>query len=112
MKIPQLPKDWLVHSVDYVFLGEKNRWGERDEETITVNRVRVEPTVQYAINTQQEHDGADFVLYADGKHTNPLPDFEAGNQIIWQGKTYTIEKVLPFNLPDSPDLHHYELELI
>ena len=50
MKVAQLPKTWLIHSVDYLQEGEKDRWGEVQYTETKVNYVRVEPTKSYAVN--------------------------------------------------------------
>lgn len=112
MKVAQLPIDWLVHSVSYVVIGEENRWGESTEEIIDVSNVRVEPTKSFSVNQQQEQVTANLVIFIDGVHSSPIPNFKVGNKIIWQGNEHVIVRVLPFNLPDSPKLHHIEVEVV
>ena len=87
MKVAQLPKTWLIHSVDYLHEGGKDRWGEVKYEETTVNYVRVEPTKSYAVNERQEGITYSLVVFVDGVHSSHTA-FAEGNKIRFEGNEY------------------------
>ncbi|MDD7758781.1 MAG: putative minor capsid protein [Aerococcus suis] len=112
MTIPNLPKTWLIHSIDYLEKGERDRYGKTTNKVTTIKNVRVEPTKTFENANAQEQAKSSFVIFVDGKHSTPLVDFKEGEKIRFNGHDYVIVVVSPFDFPESNELHHYEIEVV
>lgn len=112
MKLPPLPKNWLIHSIDYIGV-KRNRWDE-DEQAITINYVRVEDGKLYNKSSTTESAKAQMVIFVDALYSTPLTplfDFKGGDKIRFNGAEYEITKVLTYYQLTNDKVHHWEIEV-
>lgn len=113
MRIPPLPKKWLIHEIEYEgYLGE-NDWGDVDyEPPITIKHVRFDDSTVFSRDSTQTKVLADAIIFVDAKNSNPVPEFKEQSKVRFNGKEYVIQKVVPCYYPTEKRIHHYELEVI
>lgn len=115
MRIPQLPKNWLVHTVIYYPpTGQKDDFGKDIEgDPIEMKYARVDVSTVFSRDTRQNQITANAVIFLDAVHTNPLPlHFKEGARISFKGKDFTIKKPIPYYHPHEDRLHHWEIEVV
>ncbi len=107
-----IPKHLLIHDVvlrSYVdHLGETSF--KADE---TVRYVRVEDTKQLNYQQGRSFDSGRKLMFVDRVNSEYLnfDDFIENSEVVFKGKTYTIESVEYLN-DDTDKVHHLEVYLV
>ena len=114
MKAPPLPKRWLVHSIQYERLKDKDGdWGKPSyDPPVTVRYVRYDPQTVMSRDGSQTKIQADAVIFVDAVHSTPIPEWVEESRITLNGRQWTLKKVVPCYQPESDEIHHWELEVI
>jgi Phage protein Gp9. len=115
MRVPPLPKKWLIHTVVYRgYTGQNDGWGNPVyEDPITIENVRVDNSTVFSRDSTQTKIQADAVIFVDTVHSKPLPaEFKEQSVIEFNGKEFVLQKVVPCYFPDRNEIHHWELEVI
>lgn len=114
MRVRPLPKSWLIHSIIYEgATGEKDDFGKLTyEDPVTIKHVRVDESTVFSRDGTQTKIVAEGVIYVDAVHSKPLPSFKEESKIDFNGRKFTLKKVVTLYQPKSDEVHHWELEVI
>src|SRR5690606_26329195 len=115
MTIPTLPKKRIIHKNKYSENTEgKDSYGNpRYADTITIKNVRFDDTTVFSRDQKQTKIQAEAVIFVDSTHSTNLPEkFVEESKITFNGKEYTIKKVVDCYHPHKNEIRHYELEVI
>ena len=114
MLIPTLPKDWLIHTIEYNgYTGKKDGWGNPAyEPKIIIENVRYDETTVFSRDNTQSKIVANGIIFVDATHSNPIPDFKEESLILINGRELTLKKIVTCYYPNENRVHHYELEVI
>lgn len=113
MLVKPLPKSWLIHTVVYEHYKGTDDWDSPSYELpVAINFVRVDETTVFSRDTTQNRIVAEAVIYVDAVNSSPIPDFKEQSNIVFNGRTMTIKKVVPCYHPNADVIHHWELEVI
>lgn len=113
MRVRPIPKSWLIHEIVYEeFLG-KDDWGKiQYEEPITIEYVRVDESTVFSRDSRETKIQANAVIFVDAVNSKPAVEFKEQSRLKFNGKDYTIKKVIPCYQPKINEIHHWELEVI
>lgn len=113
MRIRPLPKNWLIHTIDYEqYMGMDDFGGDAYEEQVTIEHVRVDLTTVSSRDGMQNTIVANGVVFIDAIHSEPLAPFTERSRIIFNECEYIVTKVVPCYHPQSNEVHHWELEVL
>lgn len=114
MRIPPLPKRWLIHSIEYKEITDQlDDWDNPIyAEPITINNVRFDDSTVFSRDTTQTRVLANAVIYVDAKNSSPVPDFKEESIVVFGDRELVIQKVVPCYQPKKNEIHHWELEVI
>lgn len=114
MRIPPLPKNWLIHSIQYERItGEKDDWGKDIyDKPVEIKNVRFDDSTVFSRDNTQTKVLANAVVFIDSKYSTPIPDLKEQSKVTFNGKEFVIQKVVPCYYPDKNAIHHFELEVI
>ena len=109
--IRPIPKNLLIHSVEYREYLEDDRWGDGFADPITIEFVRVEPATALNRNTTREEIVAQHILFVDRVFSKPFVEMKEKSKVKFQGKEYEVHKVnIRYTFGPAP--HHIEVELV
>ncbi|MBC2004642.1 minor capsid protein [Listeria booriae] len=114
-KTPPLPSSWLIHSVIYEgYTGDKDSWGNPAYEPgKIIAHVRVDLNTVFSRDSTQKQVVADGIIFIDSTNSEGTPDkFVEESRITFDGKEYTLKKVIPCYKVESNEIRHWELEVI
>ena len=117
----KIPNEMLIHSCvykEYLGMDRYNTKSYADE--VTLNNVRLDLSTQFTTNGFNKEVIANGVLFFFVKQSNVNQAIDSVNgsifkeqsEVTFNGKTYTVNKVIPVYEPFQNVVHHYELELI
>lgn len=114
MRIPPLPKSWLIHEIVYEgYTGKKDSWGNpKYDNPITIKHVRFDDSTVFSRDNTQTKVLANAVIFVDAVNSIPIIDFKEQSKVTFNGKEYIIQKVVPCYHPTDNSVHHWELEVI
>src|SRR5690606_14120964 len=115
MRIPPLPKKWLIHTIEYgKKLQDKESYGNPlFAEPITIENVRFENITVFSRDQTQTKIQAEAHVFIDSTHSTKLTEkFIGGSKITFNGKEYTVKKVVDCYYPHKNKIRHWELEVI
>lgn len=114
MRVPNLPKKWLIHEIVYEgYTGRKDDWGnDLFDDPVTIKNVRFDDSTVFSRDQTQTKILAEAVIFVDSKHSKPIPDFKEQSKVKFRGKEYVIQKIVPCYFPHKNEIHHWELEVI
>ena len=113
MRIGPLPKRWLIHSIEYEeYLGKDDWDNDKYAEPITIKHVRFDDTTVFSRDSTQNKILAEAIVFIDARHSKPLPTFKERSKITFNGRTYTLKKIVDCYYPHKNEVRHYELEVI
>lgn len=115
MRVPNLPKKWLIHEIVYEgYTGRKDDWGnDLFDDPVTIKKVRFDDSAVFSRDQTQTKILAEAVIFVDAKHSRPLPEkFTEQSKVSFRGKEYTVQKVVPCYHPTKNKIHHWELEVL
>lgn len=114
MRVPNLPKKWLIHEIVYEgYTGRKDDWGnDLFDDPVIIKNVRFDDSTVFSRDQTQTKILAEAVIFVDSKHSKPIPDFKEQSKVKFSGKEYVIQKVVPCYFPHENKIHHWELEVI
>ena len=115
MRIPHLPKRWLIHDIIYQErLPGKDSYGNPlFAEPIIIKHVRFDDSTVFSRDQTQTKIQAEAVIFIDATHSTNLPEkFIEESKITFNGREYTIKKVIDCYYPNKNEIRHYELEVI
>lgn len=108
-----LPKRWLIHSINYSEYQGKNDWGDDAYALpVEIKNVRFDDSTVFSRDANQNKVVADAVVFVDTKHSNPVPSFIERSKIEFNGREYVLKKVIPCYYPNKDKIRHYELEVL
>ena len=112
--VASIPLKVLVHELQYEQYNGINSYGDDTFlEAINISNVRVEETVEFKRDISENTVNPKYVIFYDGKHSNPQGvQFKERSKITFNGTVMVINKVLTFNQPFSTQLHHIEVECL
>lgn len=112
MSFRAIPRKLLIHDVSYT-PKKKNTsgWGGQDDpNTITIKKVRFEPSSQVRKTGTNEEKLVKGVLFIDAKNSDPFVIPIAESSIEFNGEKLTVESSEPiYAKKDQP--HHVEVTL-
>ena len=109
--IRPIPKNLLIHTVEYREYQYDERWGDSFAEPVTLEFVRVEPATAMNRNAIREEITAQHVLFIDRAHSKPFVQMKEKDRVTFQGQEYEVHRVNP-HYAFGPDPHHLEVELV
>lgn len=109
-KVKQIPKQLLIHSIDYEHYTGNDGWDDTWDDAITIENVRVEPVTAIKRSSNAEGDEANHVVFVDRVNSSAFPDFAIKSRIIFDGVSREVVDVKPFYAFGS-EPHHYEVSL-
>lgn len=115
MRIPPLPKRWLIHEIQYEeYTGKRDSYGNYIyDDPITINFVRVDNETVFSRDTTDTKIVANAVVFVDSTHSTNVPEkFVEQSKITFNDEVYTLKKVVDCYYPNKNKIHHYELEVI
>ena len=115
MRVGPLPKRWLIHSIEYrEKLPGKDSYGNPlFAEPVTIENVRFDDTTVFSRDQTQTKIQAEAVVFIDSTHSTNLPEkFVEESKITFNGREYTLKKVVDCYYPNKNAIHHWELELL
>jgi len=115
MRIPPLPKKWLIHTIEYrEKLEGKDSYGNPlFAEPITIKHVRFDDSTVFSRDATDTKILANAVIFVDSTHSTNLPErFVEESKITFNGKEYTLKKVVTLYYPNKNKVRHWELEVI
>ena len=107
-----IPKQLLIHSVQYREYEQNERWGERWLDVVPVINVLVKPSTSLTVTATREQVNSQSILFLDAKYSKPFVEMKEKSEVIFNGRTMKVNKVSPFYTFDGDLPHHYEVELI
>lgn len=111
--IPQLPKHWLIHTIEYHEYSGPSKFGgeESYKPLIVIEHVRVDLTISNTSNNTSEDVKYTGVIFVDVKNSENVPaNFVQKSKIVIDGRDYKLVNAKPCNSDTA--LHHWELEVI
>ncbi|PED41964.1 putative minor capsid protein [Bacillus cereus] len=111
--VPQLPKHWLIHRIEYHEYVEPSQFGgnESYKPSIVIEYVRVDLTISNTSNNTSEDVKYAGVIFIDVKNSENVPtNFVQKSKIVFEGRDYKLVNAKPCNSDIA--LHHWELEVI
>lgn len=115
MRVPPLPKKWLIHTIEYrEKLEGKDSYGNpRYADPITIKNVRFDDTTVFSRDQTQTKIQAEAVVFVDSTHSTNLPEkFLEESKITFNEREYTLKKVVTLYYPNKNKVRHWELEVI
>lgn len=113
MRVRPLPKDWLIHTIDYTPPDGEDDWQNPiPSEPITIKNVRFDDSTQFSRDATQTKILANAIIFVDAKYSKPIPEFKEDTTIHFDGKDYTLKKIVPCYHPNRNEIHHWELEVV
>src|SRR5690625_47716 len=115
MRIPPLPKRWLVHEIKYEeFTGERDSHGNYIyDDPVVIKHVRFDDETVFSRDMTDTKIVANAVVFIDAKHSTNIPEkFVEQSKITFNDKVYTLKKVIEAYHPTKNKIRHYELEVV
>jgi len=115
MRIPPLPKRWLIHEIQYEeYTGERDSYGNYIYNApVIIKHVRFDDETVFSRDDTDTKIVANAVIFVDSTHSTNLPEkFVEESKITFNGKEYTIKKVIDCYYPYKDEIRHWELEVI
>ncbi|VDG98905.1 Minor capsid protein [Lysinibacillus sphaericus] len=114
MRIRPLPKNWLIHQIIYSgYTGKKDDFQKPVYDVpVIINHVRFDDSTVFSRDNSQNKILAEAVIFVDSVNSSPVPMFKEQSVITFNGKQYTLKKVVPCYYPNQDKVHHWELEVI
>lgn len=115
MRIPPLPKKWLIHTIEYreKLQGKDSYGNPLFAEPITIENVRFDDLTVFSRDARDTKILANAVIFVDSTHSTNLPEkFVEESKITFNGKEYTLKKVVTLYYPNKNEIRHWELEVI
>ncbi|KGL45403.1 hypothetical protein EP56_07550 [Listeriaceae bacterium FSL A5-0209] len=112
---PPIPKETLIHEIYYEELSEEQTpWGTREPATKNlISHVRVDLNTVFSRDSTQKKVVAEAIIFIDATNSVGVPDaFVEESKITFEGKEYTLKKVIPCFKVESNEIRHWELEVI
>lgn len=112
---PPLPKSWLIHSIIYEqFTGGKDSWGNPAYGAKNIiSHVRVDLNTVFSRDSAQKKVVAEAIIFIDATNSESVPDaFIEESKVTFEGKEYTLKKVIPCYQVETNEIRHWELEVI
>lgn len=109
-----LPKPWLIHTVVYKEdLKTRDDYGNQEYAApIEIKNVRFDLNSIFGRGGIEETEKGGGVLFVDGKHSKPLPEFVLGSIIEFESRSFVVKNIIPCYHPTKNTLNHYELEVV
>src|SRR5690625_4254819 len=115
MRIPPLPKRWLIHEIQYEeYTGESDSYGNLNyADPVVIKHVRFGDETVFSRDMTDTKIVANAVIFVDSTHsTNVAEKFVEESKITFNDKNYTLKKVVEAFHPIKNEVHHYELEVV
>jgi hypothetical protein len=110
MKIKPLPKNLLIHTIEYKEMVSNNGWDNSFAEPITIEFTRVEPKTNLKRSNDSVSKDCSHVVFVDRENSSVFPKFKEESRIVFNGDEFELSEVKPFyDVKEEP--HHYELGL-
>ncbi|MRG87002.1 putative minor capsid protein [Salinibacillus xinjiangensis] len=110
MAIKPIPKQLLIHTIEYEEFTENNGWDDSWAPPVTIQNVRVEPISRLNRSSNSEGEQANHVVIVDRVHSSHYPEFKEKSKITFDGNSREVVEVKPFYAFGKTP-HHYELGL-
>ena len=115
MRVPPLPKRWLIHDIVYEekLPGRDSYGNDRYATPAIIKHVRFDDTTVFSRDSTETKIVANAVIFVDSTHSTNLPEkFVEESKITFNGREYTIKKVVDCYYPYKDEIRHWELEVI
>jgi len=115
MRIPPLPKRWLIHEIQYEeYTGERDSYGNLIyADPVVIKHVRFDDETVFSRNATDTKILANAVIFVDSTHSTNLPEkFVEESKITFNEREYTLKKVVDCYYPHKNEIRHWELEVI
>jgi len=109
MGVRPIPKNLLIHEVEYREYIQDDRWGDRFGDPVTLRYVRVEPASDLRRDATKESMPSETVLFIDRVHSSPFIEPKEKSKITFRGREYEVHQVKALY---AFGLHHYEVVLV
>lgn len=111
MAVRPIPKKLLPHTITVEVHESEGRYGETWAPPVVVKRVRVDPSNYITKNSSGSDTLAQSTLFIDAKNSEPAIVLTVDSKITFDNEVMHVNKVEPL-YADSPNVHHWECELI
>lgn len=86
-KIPPIPKELLIHTIEYYEYDSNSRYGDDWKEPVTVEFVRVEPNraMQNSVPFDEIESVIGVTIFYDCTHSTPI-NVVTKSKIVWNSR--------------------------
>ena len=113
MRAQPLPKNWLIHKVEYMkYLGKDDYSNELYDEPVSIRFVRFDDSTVFSRDTRQDKITANGVIFIDAVNSTPIKQWAEHSKFMFRGRELTVVKVVDCYQLNEDIIHHWELEVI
>ena len=115
MRIPPLPKRWLIHEIKYEeYTGKRDSYGNYIyADPVVIKHVRFDDETVFSRDMTDTKIIANAVIFVDSTHSTNLPEkFVEQSKITFRDDVFTLKKVIEAYHPTKNKVRHYELEVV
>lgn len=113
MKPIAIPKEVLIHDIDYYKVSGRDDWNNVTyEDPVIIEFVRFDHATGFSRDSRETKVQYDGIIFVDSTHSTPIPELVEQSKVAFEGKDYIIQKVIPLYFPFSNKVRHYELEVM
>lgn len=102
----------LVDSVEYAEYDGDDRYGPKYKASETIEKVRIDRNSVFSRDTNDTKILASAVIFVYASASIPFKAFKEQSKITFDGKDYTLKKVVYVTEPYDSTPFAYELEVI
>ena len=106
--IKPIPKELLIHTIEYYAYLHDDAFGEAYEEPITIEFVRFEPSSKLVKSSANESIQGVGVFFLDYVHTYPFVVPSDKSKFVLNGREYFVKQVDEL-YADTATIHHLEV---
>ena len=103
----------LVHEFEYSeYIGQDRYKQPEYGEPITIERVRVDESSVFSRDGDQKKILANAIIFLYNGLSSYFGPFKEQSKVVFNGKEYIIQKIVPVSEPYSKELFSIELEVL
>lgn len=112
--IPKPPGKFCIDSFEYKEYLDENMWSEPEyAESILIKYCRIDRGSFYTSTVSGKQLLYNAVVFCYAGITKPLPtEFKVQSLLVFDGREYTVTKVVPIYEPYKKEIYSYELEVV
>lgn len=109
----EMDKRLLVHEIEYSEYDGLDRYKQPSyKEPITITDVRVDESTVFSRDTTQSKVLANAVVFVYNGLSVPFIDFKEQSKVVYNGREYITQRIIPIYEPYTNELFSYEIEVL